>query len=52
VPPAFIAFANHPDGVNSSYRRFLVRSLKDRFNLHGLPIRIFCMKSSRGGANS
>ena len=50
-PPAFIAFANHPDGVNNSYRRFLVKSLKDRFDLHGLPIRIFCMKSSRGGAN-
>ncbi len=48
-PPAFIAFANHPDGVDNAYRRFLIKNLKDRFDLHGTPIRIFCMKSRRGG---
>lgn len=48
VPPSFIAFANHPDGVNPSYRRFLIKHLKEKFNLHGIPIRIFCMKSKRG----
>jgi GTPase len=51
VPPAFIAFANHPDGVNNSYRRFLIKAIKERWDLHGLPIRIFCMKSKRGGEN-
>ncbi len=52
VPPSFIAFANHPDGVTNSYRRFLIKQLKVKFNLHGIPIRIFCMKSSKkGGAN-
>ena len=50
-PPAFIAFANHPEGVTPSYRRFLIRHLKDRFGLQGIPIRIFCMKSRRGGEN-
>jgi GTPase len=45
VPPSFIAFANQPDGVNPSYRRFLIKNLKEEFNLHGIPIRIFCMKS-------
>ncbi|MGZ3725524.1 MAG: ribosome biogenesis GTPase Der [Pseudobdellovibrio sp.] len=44
-PPAFIAFANHPDGVTNSYRRFLIKNMKERFDLHGIPIRIFCMKS-------
>jgi len=44
-PPAFIAFANHPDGVDNSYRRFIIKNLKERFDLHGIPIRIFCMKS-------
>lgn len=48
VPPAFIAFANHPDGVHNSYRRFLIKSIKEEWNLQGLPIRIFCMKSRRG----
>ncbi|MFN8791264.1 MAG: ribosome biogenesis GTPase Der [Bdellovibrionales bacterium] len=51
VPPAFIAFANHPDGVHNAYRRFLIKAIKERWNLHGLPIRIFCMKSRRGGEN-
>lgn len=50
-PPAFIAFANHPDGVTNSYRRFLIKNIKERWDLHGLPIRIFCMKSRRGGAD-
>lgn len=51
VPPAFIAFANHPDGVTNSYRRFIIKNMKERFNLHGIPIRIFCMKSKKGGEN-
>ncbi len=48
-PPAFIAFANHPDGVTNSYRRFLIKNIKERWDLHGMPIRIFCMKSRRAG---
>lgn len=47
-PPAFIAFANHPDGVTNSYRRFLIKNIKTKWDLHGMPIRIFCMKSRRG----
>lgn len=46
-PPAFIAFANHPDGVTPSYRRFLIKNIKEKWNLWGIPIRIFCMKSRR-----
>lgn len=46
-PPAFIAFANHPDGVDNSYRRFLIKNIKDRFELSGIPLRIFVMKSSQ-----
>lgn len=48
-PPAFIAFANHPDGVTPSYRRFLIKNIKEEFNLQGTPIRIFCMKTRKGG---
>ncbi|MFN7453635.1 MAG: ribosome biogenesis GTPase Der [Pseudobdellovibrionaceae bacterium] len=46
-PPAFIAFANHPDGVDNSYRRFLIKNMKDQFDLAGIPIRIFVMKSKK-----
>ncbi len=48
VPPAFIAFANHPDGVSNAYRRFLIKNIKEHFDLPGIPVRIFCMKTSRG----
>ena len=48
VPPSFIAFANHPDGVTPSYRRFLTNRIKDKWDLKGIPVRIFIMKS--GGA--
>jgi GTP-binding protein len=44
-PPSFIAFANHPDGVDNAYRRFLTKRIKTRFGLEGIPIRIFVMKS-------
>lgn len=46
-PPAFIAFANHPDGVNNSYRRFLAKRIQEQWHLEGVPIRIFCMGSGR-----
>lgn len=47
-PPAFIAFANHPDGVSPSYRRFLSKRLQEEFDLKGVPIRIFVMSGSHG----
>lgn len=46
VPPSFIAFANHPDGVDPSYRRFLMKQIKAEWGLEGIPIRIFAMKGS------
>lgn len=45
TPPSFIAFANHPDGVDNAYRRFLTKRIKARFGLEGIPLRIFVMKS-------
>ncbi len=47
VPPSFIAFANQPEGVTTGYRRFLIKRIKQRFDLQGIPIRIFCMKSKK-----
>lgn len=45
TPPSFIAFANHPDGVDNAYRRFLINQIKMHWGLEGIPIRIFVMKS-------
>ncbi|MCB0357008.1 MAG: ribosome biogenesis GTPase Der, partial [Bdellovibrionales bacterium] len=44
-PPSFIAFANHPQGVTPSYRRFLAKNVQQHFGLKGVPIRIFVMGS-------
>lgn len=49
VPPSFIAFANHPDGVTPSYRRFIAKRLAEQFDLQGIPIRIFVLPS--GGSD-
>jgi GTP-binding protein len=46
-PPSFIAFANHPDGVDNAYRRFVLKNLKDHFDLKGMPLRLYVM--NKGG---
>lgn len=47
-PPAFIAFANHPDGVTPAYRRFLAKRIAEEWDLKGIPIRIFVMSGAHG----
>ena len=47
VPPSFITFANHPESVSPSYRRFLSKNIQKEFHLEGIPVRIFCMKRQR-----
>jgi GTP-binding protein len=51
-PPAFIAFANHPEGVTPSYRRFLAKRIQEHWGLDGVPIRIFVMKGKHGKRRS
>ena len=38
TPPSFIAFANYPKGVTPSYRRFVIKQMKQNWNLKGVPI--------------
>jgi GTP-binding protein len=40
-PPTFIAFVNQPAGVKDSYRRYLVKQLRERLNLPYAPVRLF-----------
>ena len=44
IPPSFIAFMNEPKGLNSSYKRFLIRKIKQQWSLFEVPIRIFPLK--------
>ena len=40
-PPTFIAFVNQPAGVKDSYRRFLIKQLREKLNLTYAPLRLY-----------
>ncbi len=48
-PPTFIAFVNQPAGVKDSYRRYLVKQLRERLNLPYAPVRLFLKGRQRRG---
>ena len=43
-PPTFVVFANRPDKIHFSYRRFMVNQLRERFELNHIPIRLIFRK--------
>jgi GTP-binding protein len=45
-PPTFVLFANRAEQIPESYRRYLVNSMRESFDLPGVPIRI-SMRSTR-----
>jgi GTPase len=48
-PPTFIAFVNQPQGVADSYRRFLVKQLRERLQIPHAPVRLFLKGRQRRG---
>ncbi|MBL6945898.1 MAG: ribosome biogenesis GTPase Der [Rhodospirillales bacterium] len=44
-PPTFVIFVNIPEELPESYSRYLVNSLRETFNLPGVPVR---MRTRRG----
>ncbi|HNI04711.1 MAG TPA: ribosome biogenesis GTPase Der [Flavobacteriales bacterium] len=42
--PAFAFFTNLPQYIKDSYARFLENKLREHFNFHGVPIRVFFRK--------
>ena len=48
-PPSFIIWANSPDGVPVSYKRYLENRLRDAYGFEGTPIRIAVRKKRRPG---
>jgi GTP-binding protein len=44
IPPTFLVFSNLPDGVGEAYQRFLIRHIKEAFDLSGLPIRLVALQ--------
>ena len=49
-PPTFVLFASHADKLPESYRRYLVNSIRQSFDLPGTPIRI-TVKSGKNPYN-
>jgi GTP-binding protein len=39
-PPTFVLFASRADDLPESYRRYLINSLRESFDLPGIPIRV------------
>jgi GTP-binding protein len=46
APPRFTLFANRPKDVPDSYLRYIENSLRERYGLHGVSVRIR-VRSSR-----
>lgn len=44
-PPSFYIFSSNPEGLPDSYLRYLINSLRDTFDLGGIPIRITVRKA-------
>jgi GTP-binding protein len=38
APPVFVFFANHPEGIRESYRRYLEGTLREAFGFEGVPL--------------
>jgi GTP-binding protein len=45
-PPTFVAFCSQPDALPKSYVRYLVNSLRETFDLPGVPIRFHLRKGA------
>ncbi len=39
-PPTFLMWANNPQGISPSYRRFVVNRLRERYGFRGTPLRL------------
>jgi len=47
-PPTFLLFANHPQYLAESYKRFLQNQLRARYGFRGTPLRISVKKKKSG----
>ncbi len=47
IPPSFMAFANEPRGVIPSYKRFVIKRMKEHWDLQGVPMRLYALKKGQ-----
>lgn len=46
-PPTFVLFTTLPHEIPTNYRRYIVNSMRDRWDFEGVPVRLRMRKSSR-----
>jgi GTP-binding protein len=52
APPTMVIHTSHPEGINVSYRRYVVNRLRDAFDFQGIPVQVWYRKrDSHGGRN-
>jgi len=39
-PPTFVLWANHPEALAPSYKRFIANRMRDRYGFRGTPLRV------------
>jgi GTPase len=44
IVPSFAFFCNYPDGIKTPYKNYLENQLREKFDLTGVPVRIFFRK--------
>lgn len=50
APPTMVIHTSHPEGVDISYRRYVINRLRERFDFRGVPLTIWYRKrDSHGG---
>lgn len=45
-PPTFTVFSNRPQDIPESYKRYIINSIRESFDLPGVPIRVMLRASS------
>ena len=48
-PPSFVVYANYPDAIHFSYKRYVENRIREAFGFEGSPLRIFFRKRKRKG---
>jgi GTPase len=51
-PPTFVLFASRADQLPDSYRRYLINSMRESFDLPGVPVRLTVKANSNPFANA
>jgi GTP-binding protein len=47
APPTFVCFVNYPEGIHSSYKRYLINELRVSLGLDLTPVRLFFRKREK-----